>query len=104
MPKNKKLEKRGKLINYNKASDEVKRGLDASRKVEWGKWTKHNAATPVTASEAAMLREQGAEEIGTQWIEVDKNEHQRNEFEHDIPPLYKSRLVALGDHEKAQNR
>ena len=51
-----------------------------------------------------MFRKQGAEEIGTQWIEVDKNEHQRNEFEQDIPPLYKSRLVALGNHEKAQNR
>ena len=37
---------------------------------EWKKWQKHSAADHISVQEAARLVMEGAEEIGTQWIEV----------------------------------
>ena len=103
--KHQKLEKRGKLINYSKATEEVQVGLNESREVEWSKWIKHGAASVRTQEEAAKMRSAGAEEIGTQWIETDKNEHLRKPGEWNVvPPNLKSRLVALGNHEKHRVR
>ena len=103
--KSARLEKRGKLINYAKALPDIKTLLNASREKEWQKWLKYNAAEVVSADRAKVMREEGAEEIGTQWIELDKNESVRNDSQHEeVPYLMKSRLVALGNHEKYEIR
>ena len=47
----------------------MQRGLDEARLAEWKKWQKHSAADVISAQEAARLVMEGAEEIGTQWIE-----------------------------------
>ena len=86
------------MINYTKASEETKRGLDQSRVKEWTKWQRFGASTVATLEQAHELVQQGAEEIGTQWIETDKNEHLRSEGNTSVEPLLKSRLVALGNH------
>ena len=96
--KNKRLEKRGKLIRYCNASEEIQRGLDASRAKEWDKWLKYDAAEVISQEQAQELIGEGAEEIGTQWIEIDKNDHLRTpdqiaQIEADL----RSRLVAMGN-------
>ena len=92
--KSQKLLKRGKLLQYAKQPEHVQRGLDEARLTEWKKWQKHSAADVISAQEAARLVMEGAEEIGTQWIEVDRNEKVRVEAEQadDIPMNLKSRL------------
>ena len=104
--KNKRMEKRGKLINYAKAAPQIQKELDEARVAEWAKWQKYEAVTVISANEAARLRAEGAEEIGTQWIEIDKNEHLRTSAKNatTIPRKLKSRLVALGNQEKAELR
>ena len=63
----------------------------------------------ISAQEAARLVMEGAEEIGTQWIEVDRNEkvrvesRQAGDAKH-VPMNLKSRLVALGNQEKQEVR
>ncbi len=104
MPKNLKLQKRGKTLNYNKETTKVQSELDKTRAAEWEKWQKHDAVRVLSHEEARKLREQGAEEIGTQWIETDKNEHLRLPGGPLVDPLYKSRLVARGDQEKGEIR
>ena len=99
--KSQKLQKRGKLLQYAKEQEHVQRGLDEARLAEWKKWQKHSAADVISAQEAARLVMEGAEEIGTQWIEVDRNEKVRVESEQageakHVPINLKSRLVALG--------
>ena len=56
----------------------------------------------ISVQEAARLVMEGVEEIGTQWIEVDRNEKVRVESEQageakHVPMNLKSRLVALGN-------
>ena len=48
----KNLERRGKVIRYDKASAAVQRGLDASRAKEWNKWKQFKAADVITVEEA----------------------------------------------------
>ena len=107
-PKNakrkKNLEKRGKVLKYAKEDATVRAGLDQTRRVEWTKWKKYSAVQIISASKADELLAQGAEQIGTQWVETDKNEVLRVEGAEDIEPKYKSRLVALGNNEKAEIR
>ena len=55
--------------------------LDEARLAEWKKWQNHSVADVISAQEAARLVMEGAEEIGTQWIEVDRNEKVRVESE-----------------------
>ena len=113
------LEKRGKVIIYQKGSADVQRGLDESRAKEWGKWVKHRAADVVTKEEADDQIANGADIWGTQWVETDKNENLKldqkgspemvNPFQQIMKfegyvPNYKSRLVARGDQEVADIR
>ena len=103
--KRQKLQKRGKLLLYAKEPEHVQRALDETRLAEWKKWQKHSAADVISVQEAARLVSEGAEEIGTQWVKVDRNEkiriepEQAGEAKH-VPMNLKSRLVALGNQEK----
>ena len=72
-PKNVKLQKRGKTLNYSRETEEVKKELSATRVAEWNKWQKHGASQEISSEQPKHLRGEGAEEIGTQWIETDKN-------------------------------
>ena len=52
----------------------------------------------VSAAEARdICNSTGAEELPTQWIEVDRNEYLRSESGQHVEPKMKSRLVARGD-------
>ena len=87
----------------------MQRGLDEARLAEWKKWQKHAAADVISAQEAARLVMEGAEEIGTQWVVVDRNEKIRVESEQageakHVHMNLKSRLVALGNQEKREMR
>ena len=93
-------EKRGKLLNFKKASAEVQAGLLEARAVEWKKWVDFNAGIIVMGEQLDDLLREGHQEIPTQWIEVDKNEAKRKPGEEPLPPIYKSRLVGRGDLEK----
>ena len=44
--KNTKKEERGKTLNYEKETAEVRKGLDKSRQVEWQKWIQFLAGRP----------------------------------------------------------
>ena len=61
----------------------------------------------ISVQEAARLVTEGAEEIGTQWVEVDRNEKIRIESEQageskHVPMNLKSRPVARGNQEKRE--
>ena len=104
-----KLQKKGKLLLYDKEPEHVQRALDETRLAEWKKWQKHSAADVISVQEAARLVSEGAEEIGTQWVEGDRNEKIRIESEQageskHVPMNLKSRLVALGDQERRELR
>ena len=105
--KSQKLQKRRKLLQYAKELEHVQRGLDEARLAEWKKWQKHSAADVISVQAAARLVMEGAEEIGTQWVEVDRNEKIRVESEQageakHVPMNLKSRPVALGNQEKRE--
>ena len=55
MSKNDKKEARGKTLNYEKESAEIRNGLDASRKFEWQKWLKFAAGRPCFGKELKRL-------------------------------------------------
>jgi len=95
--KKKSLEKRGKLLVYQKLDKAHQVLLDASRLKEWDNYLKFGAVKVISKKEAEDLVYSGAEELPTQWIETDKNEFLRNESNPDMDPLMKSRLVARGD-------
>ena len=57
----------------------------------------------LTAKEASKYRENGADEIPTQWIEADKSEKLRADA-NPLPVKAKSRLVARGDLQKQYGR
>ena len=102
--KKKSLEKRRKIIIYEKADHDVKRGLNPSRRAEWDKWKKYSAAVVIPASAAAELVGQGGDEFPTQWIDNDKNEHLWKPGGPQVDPKFKSRLVGRGDSETAELR
>ena len=54
----------------------------------------------ISAARAEELKAEGAEEIGSQWIETDKNEGLRTETNSEVEMKLKSRLVGRGDEEK----
>ena len=94
---------------YDKEPEHVQRALDETRLAEWKKWQKHSAADVISVQEAARLVSEGAEEIATQWVEVDLNEEIRIESEQagesmHVPMNLKSRLVALGNQERRELR
>ena len=53
--KNEKKEVRGKTLNYEKESKEVREGLDISRTTEWNKWIQFTAGRPCRGKELAKL-------------------------------------------------
>ena len=53
---------------------------------------------------ASELVAEGAEEVSTQWIEVDKNEHMRTDVKVYVETNLRSRLVAMGNQEKQKVR
>ena len=66
-----------KSINYDRASAEVKAGLDKSREAERGKYETFNAAVPIAGEEKERLVAEGHTIIPSQWVDTDKNEHFR---------------------------
>ena len=71
-----------------------------SRAGEWKKWVDYKAGIIITGDMLDELLREGYQEIPTQWVEVDKNEHLRKPGGPPVPPKYKSRLVVRGDLEK----
>ena len=84
-------------INYERASAEVKAGLDKSRAAEWGKYETFNAAVPVTGEEKERLVAEGHSIIPSKWVDTNKNEHKEGQVGYE--PKYKSRLVSCGNYE-----
>ena len=63
--KNGKKEKRGKTLNYERESKDLREGLDISRKEEWNKWTKFMAGRPIRGRELQELLSAGHVPIPT---------------------------------------
>ena len=95
--KNESKEKRGKTLNYDKVSKEVREGLDSSRRDEWGKWCKFVAGRPCRGKELQRLLDEGHVPVPTIWVDNDRNSHLRRMNGPVIPPDYKSRLCGRGD-------
>ena len=57
--KNEKKEARGKTLNFEKESFEVRSGLEVSRKAEWDKWIQFLAGRPCRGKELQELLEAG---------------------------------------------
>ena len=93
--KNETKEARGKTLNYEKETAEVREGLDGSRKVEWDKWLQFVAGRACRGKELEQLLDEGHEIVPTRWVDVDK--HKRRKNGPIIPPEYKSRLTGRGD-------
>ena len=102
--KKQSLEKRGKLLVYNRLSEAHQRLLQESRLKEWQNYMKFGAVKVISRQEMERLIGLGAEVLPTQWIETDKNEPLRTAGDINIEPRMKSRLVARGDLEKGYGR
>jgi hypothetical protein len=100
----KRREQAGKELNFNRSEDDVQAGLLKSRAAEWEKWMKFNAATVVMGAELEELIKSGQQLLPMRWVETDKNEPKRVPGGPKLEPIYKSRLVARGDLEKADVR
>jgi len=98
----KSKEKRGKLLNYNKQTEEVQAGMMEARTKEWKKWEDFNAGILIQGKELNDILSEGFQEIPTQWVETDKNEFLKREDDPTYVHVskYKARLVARGDLEK----
>ena len=59
------LEKRGKLLTYNRLGEDLQRLLHKSRLKEWSNYLEFNAAKIISKSEAERLVGLGAEELLT---------------------------------------
>ena len=86
--------KKPRKMNYFKCEDHVKEGIKGARKEEWEEYQRYNAAIPVQGEMLQQLLNEGNKPIPSQWIDVDKNEHQKGS--EDYRPKYRSRLVACG--------
>ena len=89
------LQKRGKFFfYYDKVAVEMQKLFNFDRLSEWNNNLKFDAVKRFPREEAEhMLKNTEAEELSTQWMEVDKYEFNRTESA-DNPPRMKSRLVA----------
>ena len=72
--KKRSLEKRGKLLVYNKMDDETQQLTKEAMLKEWEGYKKFGA-TWISEEEAQQYVEQGSEELPSQFIITDKNEH-----------------------------
>ena len=84
--KNEKKEARGKTLNYEKETAEVRAGLDGSRRVEWDKWLQFVAGRPCRGKELEQLLDEGHEIVPTRWVDVEKAAHKRRKNGPVIPP------------------
>eukprot|EP00439_Symbiodinium_sp_Y106_P068391 s2336_g11.t1 len=86
----------GRELNYNKASPELKQGLDASRAKEWANWQKYTNMKTLSQRDFKELKAQdpALKIIPTRWVDVDKAEAGQ-------PERLKSRFVVRGDLEDA---
>ena len=100
----KRREMAGKELIFNRSEDYVQAGLLKSRAAEWEKWMKFNAAKVVMGPELDKLIKSGQQLLPMRWVETDKNEPKRVPGGPELEPIYKSRLVARGDWEKADVR
>ena len=66
----------GRELNYNKASPELKQGLDASRAKEWANWQKYTNMKTLSQRDFKELKAQdpALKIIPTRWVDVDKAE------------------------------
>ena len=101
--KKKSLEKRGKLINYNKVDTAIQKLMMEARLKEWNNYKSFKAVRVISEKEARDLVDLGAEELPTQWIETDKNETLRF-TDPSLPYKAKARLVAMGNFSKQFGR
>jgi len=95
--KNQKKEARGKTLNYERESKEVREGLDVSRKTEWEKWKQFVAGRPCRGEELQRLLKEGHVPIPTRWVDTDRNSHMKRDGGPMITSDYKSRLCGRGD-------
>ena len=101
--KKKQKEKNGKLLDYSKCSDELKRKLDETRAKEWAKWKEFGASVVIDSKQLKELLDEGHQVIPTQWVELDKNYNKRM-VDPTVEEKLKSRLAVRGDLEKADPR
>ena len=101
--KKKQKEKNGKLLDYSKCSDELKRKLDETRAKEWAKWKEFGASVVIDSKQLKELLDEGHQVIPTQWVELDKNYNKRL-VDPTVEEKLKSRLVVRGDLEKGDPR
>ena len=101
--KKKQKEKNGKLLDYSKCSDELKRKLDETRAKEWAKWKEFGASVVIDSKQLKELLDEGHQVIPTQWVELDKNYNKRM-VDPTVEEKLKSRLVVRGDLEKGDPR
>lgn len=64
-----------KLVKYEAASEEIRKGLDQSHTAEWEKYVRFGAGIPIMGAELTELLQQGRQPIPSNWVETDKNEH-----------------------------
>ena len=101
--KKKQKEKNGKLLDYAKCSDELKRKLDETRAKEWSKWKEFGASVVIDSKQLQELLGEGHQVIPTQWVELDKN-YSKRLVNPTVEEKLKSRLVVRGDLEKGDPR
>ena len=91
--KKQSLEKRGKILNFDKADEATRKEILKARRTEWDCWKKFNAVELISDEHAAKLLKDGAACIGTQFVDTLKHDGR-----------YKGRLVGRGDQEKEKVR
>ena len=101
--KKKQKEKNGKLLDYSKCSDELKRKLDETRAKEWAKWKEFGPSVVIDSKQLQELLDEGHQVIPTQWVELGKNYNKRL-VDPTVEEKLKSRLVVRGDLEKGDPR
>ena len=88
----------GRELNYQKATPELKKGLDASRQKEWSNWQKYTNMRKITKDEFNEMRRHDStlRIIPTRWVDTDKAEAGQ-------PQKLKSRFVVRGDLEDSSS-
>lgn len=88
----------GREVSFEKATDEEKESLVATRQKEWNNWKKFEAMwiLPPEEQEKYMKDNPNLEVIPSRWVDTDKSEVGEK-------PEFKSRLVGRGDLEKGND-
>ena len=66
-----------KNLKFSDCPPEVQKALRGSRVTEWQKWKKFNAGVVLSAEELKTLQDEGVPVYPMQWVETDKNAHNR---------------------------